>query len=387
VPVRAKVMGRFLFSSALCLALASCARVETKKEEPFNLRATTFSALPGWQGDDVAATLPAFQKSCARIKAQPPSDAVKLAGTIAEWQVVCAKLPADPAQARTYFEQNFTPYEIHGDDREGLFTGYYEPMLTSSPKAVVPLYARPSDMFTADLGSFIPDLTGKTITGRVEGEKFVPYYTREEIEKGAIKNTAKEVARVDSAVDAFFLHIQGSGQVKKADGTVQRVGYAAQNGQKYEAVGKELIARGELTKDNVSMQSIRAWMEKNPEQAQALMNTNKSYVFFREIGAEGPLGAEGVPLTPGRSLAVDRKRIPYGVPMFIDAEEPEGGPRLQRLMVAQDTGGAITGSVRGDFFWGAGDQAAHKAGLMKSKGYAWVLLPKGVTPDTKNPQP
>lgn len=372
-------------SLVVCLALAACATPEKKTEsDKISFKKTTFAALPGWDRDAVSEALPALAKSCARFAKQKENAASVIAGIPDQMRKVCAALPSDPAQGRAFFENNFTPYEIHGDDRKGLFTGYYEPSLTAVTAGGTPLYAKPSDMFTADLGAFLPELAGKTITGRVEGEKFVPYYTREQIEKGALKDKAQEIVRVDDAVDAFFLQIQGSGQVKKADGTVMHVGYAAQNGQKYEAIGKELIARGALTKENTSMQTIRAWLEAHPAEAQELMNANKSYVFFREIGADGPIGGEGVALTPGRSLAVDRKKIPYGVPVFVDAAAPEAagedkGPRFQRLMIAQDTGGAIRGAVRGDVFWGAGDHAAEMAGVMKSPGYAYILLPKSVS--------
>lgn len=382
-----KKMRKQSVALALCLVLAACAAPSKKAtEEKIILKKTSFAKLPGWDKDALDQVLPALSKSCARIQGRGAADKFGLLGTYGDWQVACRALPSDPVQARAFFEQNFTPYEIHGNDREGLFTGYYEPRLTAATSGGTPLYARPSNMFTADLGDFVPELKGKTITGRVEGEKFVPYYTREQIEKGAIKGAAEEIIRVDDPVDAFFLQIQGSGQVRRADGSVLHVGYAAQNGLKYEAIGKELIARGELTKENTSMQTIRAWLEAHPQEAQALMNTNPSYVFFREIGADGPLGAEGVALTPGRSLAVDRAKLPYGTPVFVDAAAPEAagkneGPRFQRLMVAQDTGGAIRGAVRGDVFWGAGEDAAFKAGVMKSPGYGYVLLPNTATPD------
>lgn len=275
---------------------------------------------------------------------------------------------------------HFTPYEIWGaKGRDGLFTGYYEPTLTASAgDEGVPLLAKPDDMITVNLGDFRPELKGESITGRVDGDKLVPYPARAEIEDGKLGGNAQEIVRVDNRVDAFFLHIQGSGMVKKPDGGTLHVGYAAQNGQPYYAIGQELIKRGHLAKENVSMQSIRAWLEANPDEGREIMKLNKSYVFFRALDGEGPLGAEGVPLTPERSLAVDRRKIPYGAPVFIDAEEPEGEGRLSRLMIAQDTGGAIRGAVRGDFFWGAGDVAAHKAGLMKSHGRAYILLPRGV---------
>jgi membrane-bound lytic murein transglycosylase A len=303
-----------------------------------------------------------------------------------DWQALCRTLPPDAADARAFFESQFTPYEVwadprHPETREGLFTGYYEPQLRAAAEddgKATPLYARPDDLITVNLGDFRTELKGETISGRIKGVQLVPYHTRAEIEAGALTGRAEVLARVDSPVDAFFLHIQGSGQVVQADGSITRVGYAAQNGHKYVAVGRELIARGALSSEEVSMQSIRAWLEQNPGDAQGLMNANPSFIFFQRLGDAGPLGAEGVVLTPHRSLAVDRRRIPYGAPVFIDVPEPEGEGRLSKLMIAQDTGGAIRGAVRGDYFWGAGETAAHKAGLMKSRGHAWLLLPRGV---------
>ena len=381
------------------LGLAGCKEDKKPVEEGFFLKPVAFDTLPGWQADDVSATLVALQRSCNRIAKKDPtapfSGAASYAGLAADWQQVCAALPADAQNARDFFETQFTPYEIWSDPaadkgREGLFTGYYEPLLHAVPAEItadtllpqpagVPLYARPDDLITVDLGRFKPDWKGESITGRVVGSTLVPYYTRAEIEQGALTGQNIAIVHVTAPVDAFFLHIQGSGQVLMPDGSVTRVGYAAQNGHKYVAIGKALIDMGALTRENVSMQSIRAWLEAHPTEAQALMNENPSYVFFQPLTGDGPLGAEGIALTPGRSLAVDRKKIPYGAPMFLDVEEPEGQGRIARLMVAQDTGGAIRGSVRGDFFWGAGEDAAHKAGLMKSRGHAWILLPRSVT--------
>ena len=187
----------------------------------------------------------------------------------------------------------------------------------------------------------------------------------------------KPLLWVDSAVAAFFLQIQGSGAVTLPDGQVVRVGYDGQNGHPYYAIGKELVKRGYLAKENVSMQSIQAWLEKNPVEGREIMRLNKSYVFFRVLEKDGAIGGEGLPLTAGRSLAIDRSIIPYGLPVYVDLEAPvTEQPRIQRLMVAQDTGGAIIGPVRGDVFWGYGPEAEHNAGLMKSRGRYWFLMPR-----------
>lgn len=375
----------------IVLCLSSCVTADVgkaKKQPAFFLKSTEFAALPGWQVDNAADALAPLQKSCGPIlkaNAEKPFGPQAYAGAYADWQEICRSLPeqADDTSARAFFAGNFTPYEVWNDkDRNGLFTGYYEPVLHGSLKKkkpyVIPLYARPADLITVNLGDFKSDLKGETVMGRVKGEKLVPYYTRAEIEKGKLKGK-KKVVWVDNAVDAFFLHIQGSGQVILPHHNVMQVGYAAANGRPYTAIGRELIKRGALDKSNVSMQSIRQWLEAHPKEAPGVMDVDESFVFFRKLDTGSPLGAQGVELTSGRSLAVDRKLIPYGAPVWLDAETPEKTGRLQRLMVAQDTGGAITGAVRGDFFWGAGPAAAENAGLMKSAGQSYILLPKTVT--------
>jgi membrane-bound lytic murein transglycosylase A len=245
----------------------------------------------------------------------------------------------------------------------------------------VPLYRKPDDLVMVDLGEFRENLKGERIAGRVIDGRLRPYEDRTRIEGGALKGRDLEMVWVDDPVDAFFLHIQGSGRITLEDGSVMRVGYAGQNGHPYIAVGRELIARGVLTKENVSMQSIREWLHANPGEASGLMNKNPSFVFFRPLDGEGPLGAQGVALTPGRSLAVDRSFVPYGLPVWLDAQDPlDGAARVRRLMVAQDTGGAIRGPVRGDVFWGHGADAELRAGRMKSPGRYYLLIPRTVIP-------
>lgn len=377
---------RRLLPALLILLLSSCATAQTgRKAEPFFLKSTDFHALPGWTADDASAALPPLQKSCAVIAAGNPSATfgpAAFAGSYADWQAVCGKVPADASGARGYFEDNFTPYEVRGAaGRDGLFTGYYEPVLhgslTRKAPYLIPIYARPADLVSVDLGAFRPEFKGEMIMGRVKDQRLVPYFTRADIDGGALKKTPK-VVWVDNAVDAFFLHIQGSGEVMLPHGKVLQVGYAAANGRAYTAIGRELVKRGALDKKDVSMQSIRAWLEAHPKEAPGVMDVDESFVFFRKLDTAQPLGAEGVELTPGRSLAVDRKLIPYGAPIWLDAEAPDKQGRLQRLMIAQDTGGAITGAVRGDFFWGSGAEAAEKAGVMKSKGQDYILLPNTV---------
>ncbi|WP_207762402.1 murein transglycosylase A [Niveispirillum lacus] len=357
------------------------------------LRPARFTDLPGWSVDRTAEALPALLKSCDRLAKQPadrPLGPDGMMGRIRDWTGPCAVIaklpPGDHVALRRTVEDLFQPWAA-GDNgqEEGLFTGYYESALRGSLKRQgkyqTPLYKRPSDLVMVELGEFRPNLKGERIAGRVVDGQLKPYADRRAIESGALNGKGLELLYVDDPVDAFFLQIQGSGRVTLPDGNQIRVGYDGQNGHPYFAIGRELVARGALTKDEVSMQSIRAWLEANPSKAAEVMNTNPSFVFFRRLEGEGPLGAQGVALTPGRSLAVDRTFIAYGVPVWLDTEDPvQTKTRVRRLMVAQDTGGAIRGPVRGDVFWGHGPDAEHRAGLMKSSGRYWLLLPKGITP-------
>jgi membrane-bound lytic murein transglycosylase A len=358
------------------------------------LAPVSFEALTGWRQDAHGAALRTFLGSCrrfARWSDERPLGPEGIAGRIGDWRPLCVaagKVDArDHVAARQFFEAGFTPLEVrHGDDVEGLFTGYYEPLLSGSrqqsARFPVPLHRRPGDLVSADLGRFDAKLKGRRITGRVAKGRLEPYPDRTAIEIGGLGEAAV-LLWVDSAVDAFFLHIQGSGRVRLEDGTEVRVGYAGQNGRRYYAIGRELIKRGVLTSKNVSMQSIRGWLEAHPAEGAKVMRLNPSYVFFRELGAEGPIGALGVVLTPGRSIAVDRRRLPLGVPVWLEASAPAADAKaadrpLRRLMVAQDTGGAIRGAVRGDVFWGHGPEAAAVAGRMKHRGRWYLLLPKRV---------
>ncbi|HEX5079997.1 MAG TPA: MltA domain-containing protein [Geminicoccaceae bacterium] len=389
----------------LPLALVACGGAEpeapTAPAPPESrLRAVSFADLDGWQLDDPGAALVAFRRSCASFAARPATERLAsdpaiapLAGTIEAWRGACAAAngPAAPEQARAFFEDWFQPYLVSDRDQAfGLFTGYYEPLLHGSRHHggpyTVPLYRAPDDLVRVDLGRFKPDLAGQTIAGRLDGSQLVPYYARAEIDAGALAGRDLELVWVDDPIDKFFLQVQGSGQVQLDDGTRMRVGYAGQNGHRYHAIGRDLVALGAMTIDEVSLQSIRDWLAAHPEQAGAIMARNDSYVFFRERpeldAADGPIGAQGVPLTAGRSLAVDARYIPLGAPVWLEttAPWPEGDGPLRRLMVAQDSGGAIRGPVRGDVFWGTGARAEAIAGRMRSEGRYVVLLPKAAIP-------
>jgi membrane-bound lytic murein transglycosylase A len=375
--------------------LSSCGYVDMEKA-PLIIEPASFSSMPGWYDDDHINAVGAFLKSCEIIMNKDPSFSFGpdgIGGTYGDWKNVCLaaryidQSSVDERQARLFFEKYFKPYKALADGKKdkGLFTGYYEASLygslEKSGKYKYPLLKRPDDLVMVDLGIFREGLKGQRIAGRVVGAHLKPYEDRSEIQEGKLSDIDNlALVWVDNPVDAFFLHIQGSGRINFANGEYVRLGYDGQNGHPYYAIGRELIHRGHIEKDNISMQTIRAWLEANKEEAPEIMNTNKSYIFFRHLDEDGPLGGSGATLTPGRSLAIDRTKIPYGVPVWLDIEPPvEGEEKVQRLVVAQDTGGAIRGPIRGDVFWGYGDRAEYLAGHMKSEGRYWLLLPKEVS--------
>ena len=342
------------------------------------LTPTTFSALPGWQRDDVRQAWPAFAASCRVLVKKP------------DWQAACAASAAvdsrDATAVRAFFETWFVPNQLRTPDGAdtGLITGYYEPMLHGARRRggayQTPLYQVPDDLITVELASEYPALKGMRLRGRLVGKKVVPYGTRAEIARADLPG--KELVWVDDPVEAFFLEVQGSGRVQLDTGETVRIAYADQNGHPYKAIGKWLVEQGELTSTTVSAQSIKAWIAAHPQRRDELFNVNPSYIFFREERlpdpSVGPKGALGVALTPARSVAVDPAFIPLGAPVFLATTEAGSRTPMQRLVMAQDTGGAIKGAVRADFFYGFGNDAADKAGLMKQSGSVWVLLPKPI---------
>lgn len=336
--------------------------------------------LPDWTSVDLTPSWLAMLQSCRVLKAKP------------QWQGICAEADAvdknnNEAQRR-FYEDKMAPFQIFNADgsESGTITGYYEPLLKGSRAKTArfkyPLYAVPDDMLEIDLGEVLPQLKGQRIRGRLQGKKVLPYYKRAEIDAGTEALKGKEIFWVENAVELFFLQIQGSGRIELPDGQQIKVGYADQNGHPYMSIGKKLVDMGEMKLEEASMQSIKAWGEKNPDKLMALLEQNPSYVFFRELpeSLSAPLGALGVPLTNEYSIAVDPKNIPLGAPVFLATTQPNSSAPLNRLMLAQDTGGAIRGPVRADFFWGFGDKAGAQAGKMRQSGRMWVLFPKGVQP-------
>ncbi len=340
------------------------------------IRTVTFRELPNWQQDDLSQAWPALLNSCRVLRNQ------------ALWDAVCkaaaqAGTP-DANTARAFFERHFTPHQVLQNDgsAEGLVTGYYEPLLrgsrTPTEKYRYPLYGPPDDLLVVDLSALYPELKNLRLRGRLDGRRVVPYFDRTEIEMGLAPVKGRELLWVDDPVELFFLQIQGSGRVRLETGETVRIGYADQNGHPYRSIGKWLVDNGELTLDRASMQGIKEWGRRNPQRLTELLNVNPSYVFFRELpdSLSGPLGALGVPLTAERSIAVDPAAIPLGAPVWLATTRPNSPVPLERLMLAQDTGGAIRGPVRADFFWGFGDEAGQIAGAMKQRGRMWVLLPR-----------
>lgn len=392
-----KIRYRWIIIVLVMLA-ASCARQPKEPvvtgpaiEEPVKaepelpefpvLQEVSWEEVSGWYQDDPSLAFGAMLNSCSALRWRP------------QWQDVCQKAEAlqygSESEIRAFFERDFVPFQVQQADgsTEGLLTGYYVPDLhgsrTASQDYPFPLYGRPEDLLVIDLSDVYPDLVNYRLRGRVEGNRVIPYWDRSTIESSARPLAGKELFWVADPVELFFLQIQGSGRIILDNGERVMVSYADQNGYPYKSIGKYLIDRGEMTRDQMSMQNIREWARKNPEQVGPLLNQNPSYVFFRELDGDvkSPPGALGVPLTPGRSLAVDRRYIPLGTPVFVETTWPNSTQPLQRLMMAQDTGGAIKGRIRGDFFWGMGDQAGEQAGRMKQTAKFWVLLPR-----TQDPQ-
>jgi len=329
-----------------------------------------FDRLGGWADDRLSAAVAVFLRSCTRYLSRPDTEPLDASaksvdfGRVGDWRPLCATAKAltsgDDASARAFFETGFVPMAVSDyGAAEGLFTGYFEIELNGSRQRrgryQTPIYRKPPDLGTGFRA------------------------TRAEIEDGALADRGLELLWVDDPIDAFFLQIQGSGRVQLRRGRGLRIGYDGQNGQPYVAVGRLLIERGVIPRDKLTMETIRAWMKQNPEAGAALRRENPSYVFFREIGGDGPIGAEGVALTAERSLAVDRNFIGLGIPIWLEAEERfASAEAVRRLLVSQDTGGAIRGPVRGDVFWGSGNAASSRAGVMNARGRYYLLLPRAV---------
>jgi membrane-bound lytic murein transglycosylase A len=333
-----------------------------------------FDTLPGWPQAALVPSLRTFLVGCGRPPA-PLLVACELA----------ALVPAgDEAAARQFFESQFTAYALRSSNAgdTGLLTGYYEPIIDGARLRDTtnrfPIHGVPDDLIVVELASVNPDVRNMRLRGRLDGRRLVPYWSRAEIEQRNAELPAPVIAWTSDPVELFFLQIQGSGQIRLADGERMRIGYADQNGHPFRSLGRYLVDRGEMTLDQASMQNIKAWAAANPHKLREALNANPSYVFFREVrGQEGPIGALNVPLTAGYSLAVDRRFVPLGAPVYLATTYPLAEERLERLMAAQDVGGAIRGVVRGDFYWGSGVDAGTQAGRMRNPARMWLLWPRG----------
>jgi membrane-bound lytic murein transglycosylase A len=355
------------YLSILIIFFTGCSVKEYTKHNSLpktNLLATEFEDLPNWENEDYIQALENFKNSCRSGRTKKIYDEL------------CTEAQ-DADDPKEFFVNNFEPYEVYGEsgDNEGLLTGYYEPYLRGSLKKhgkyQYPIYATPKDLINVDLSSIYPDLKHYRLRGRLDGDKLVPYYTREDTQTKELD--ADVICYVDDKVDLFFLEVQGSGRVLLDTNETIYIGYDNQNGHRYRSIGKYLVNKGEIPLEDISLQSIRAWFEKNPDRVDEVLNYNNSLVFFskREQGATGSLGLE---LTPKRSIAVDRRYIPLGSMLYCDASQD--GVEFSHIVQAQDTGGAIKGAIRADMFLGFGDEAREVAGRLKAPLKLWIFLPK-----------
>jgi len=373
-----------------CPACAVCPTPPPLPPTTKPIQAARWEDVKGWGGDSLVEAYASFIESC------------KVLGKQALWRAVCEEARTfaeiaktdrpDNAALRVFFERRFTPWAMVNPDgtRDGLITGYYEPLLKGSRYRKKPhlyaIYGVPVDLLTIDLGELYPELKNMRLRGRLEGRKILPYWSRPELtqqeRKSAGPLSGKALFWVADPIELFFLQVQGSGRIELPDGSRVRVGYADQNGHPYQSIGRWLVERGELKLEQASMQGIKSWALANPKRLDELLNANPSYVFFRELPdtGGGPIGALGVALTPRRSIAVDARHIPLGVPVFVATTEPNSDKPLQRLVMAQDTGGAIKGVVRADYFWGFGADAGAQAGRMRQKAEMWIIMPKEYIP-------
>ena len=360
-----------------------CPKIKTEKEDLAKipdyglLKKSDWSAIESsFESDNVLLTWTAWLRSCSVLKQKDT------------WKKVCdladdIKEPSDE-NIKNYFKNYFNLYSatnMDGSDT-GTITGYYQPILKGSKVKTshykVPLYTTPKDLITVDLSDVYPELKSKRLRGKLAGNKLIPYLSRAEIDGQGSPLAGNEIVWVEDPVEAFFLEIQGSGIIQFDNGEAMQIGYADQNGYPFKAIGSTLVQKKEITMAEASMEGIKNWARKNITKLREFLNMNASYVFFRKLPNDlpGPIGALGVSIEAERSVAIDPKFIPLGAPVFLSTTQPNTSEPLERLMVAQDTGGAIRGGVRADFYWGSGDEAGRKAGSMKQQGKIWTLLPR-----------
>jgi membrane-bound lytic murein transglycosylase A len=376
LPAKPATRAEPCLAPSACPVCPLCLPAEPPKIAEKPLQGAEWSDLPGWSEDDPGIVFTALIASCRSLERQ------------AQWKAVCssARSASDKSApaVRTWFEAQFRPWALVNPDgsRTGLITGYYEPILKGSRTEgrgyAYPVFGPPDDMIVVELAELYPELKHLRLRGRIEGHKLVPYYSRSEWTPQESRRSTDALLWIDDPIDLFFMQIQGSGQVQLTDGRRVRLNYADQNGHPYRSIGRWLVERGELKTEQTSMQGIKSWAKANPSRLVELLNANPSLVFFRELPVEGsgPQGAMGLALTPERSLAIDPRHVPLGAPIWLATTRPNSEQALTRLMLAQDTGGAIRGVVRADFYWGSGVDAGNQAGKMRQQGRMWVLMPR-----------
>lgn len=368
------------------LLLSGCLEQKGQVTAPANpvLQKVEFRQLEGWQNEDFTAVIPVMVKNCEVIlkNKNPYIYDAKVKISTKEYQEVCRRLgQADiksSAALKAFIEKEFVPYAVTDNGRaEGKFTSYYEATIraakTKHGAYQYPIYGKPTDLVEINLRDFDTDLPNTRLVGRVENGKFVPYYNRQDIENKGIQ--APILMWGDDLVDIHFMQIQGSAVAEMDNGKELRIGFADSNGRKFKGIGSILIEKGLIKREDSSMPKIRIWLRNHPQQAQALMAENERFIFQRLNNADGPVGALGVSLTAGRSLAVDSAYIPLGAMLWLDTHNPDGG-KIQKIVFAQDIGSAIKGVVRGDYFWGHGEEALYHAGRMNSTGRYYLLAPQ-----------
>lgn len=381
-------MKYFFLILSFCLILTSCGEEQEKTTvgEEIELERSSFSDLSDWKQDNISTAINALKKSCQKIK-DNTNEYIDMLSAIkiptADYLKICSNLTnVRPIKYKEFIENNFTPYLVkYNGESEGKFTSYYEAELHAAyhktERYKYPIYGRPFDLIELNLQDFDKTLPNKRLVGRIKGNKFIPYYSRAEIHDKPLN--APVILWGDNEVDIYVMQIQGSAVAQMEDGSKIRIGYADNNGRQFKGIGSILLEEKLIKPGQASMGKIKKWLKENPEKAVAPMNKNERYVFHRLINSEGPIGAQGVSLTAGRSLAVDRKYIPLGALLWLETNGPDK-EEIHKLVIAQDIGGAIKGGVRGDYFWGSGgDDVLEKAGKMHAKGKYYILLPK----DTK----
>lgn len=382
-------MIRLLTLIIFSFLLSTCGEKKESQPEPkpvtdtkVELKAVNYSDLKNWQNDNIRPAIDSFQKSCAKIlqKKEPFLGNSIIRIPTAEYQEICQQLTLlSPQEAKSFIEKNLTPFLITANGRtEGKFTSYYESSLNASytqdARYRYPIYGRPHDLIEFNPADFDDSLPSKRFVGRINNNKLIPYFSREDIEEKPLN--APVILWGDDAVDIYIMQIQGSAVATLPDGSTVRIAYADNNGHPFKGIGSILLSKGVLQPGQASMGQIKVWLKQNFSQARSHMLENERYIFHRLSEAEGPIGAQGVPLTSGRSLAVDNSFVPLGALMWLETTGPDKED-ISRLVVAQDIGSAIKGPIRGDYFWGSGnDEILEKAGRMNSQGRYFIFLPK-----------